>query len=116
MDEDAHGTFVDDGIELAFLGGGGVEAVIVEGEEPGVVVLEGGFCPGEDHLYLLVGIVVVIVVGDGVLDEAADLFDLFAIVGGFGGEGAVLEPLGVGEGIVHAVLRPECQAKTREYP
>jgi len=50
------------------------------------------------------------------LDEAADLFDLFAVIGGLGGEGAILEFLGVGEGIVHAILCPESQEKTSEYP
>jgi len=55
-------------------------------------------------------------VGDGVLDEAADLFYLFAVVGGFGGEDAIFEFLWFRESIVDAVLGQRGQAKTYEYP
>jgi hypothetical protein len=41
MDEDAHGTLVDDGVEFFFLGGGGLEGIVIEGEEFGVVFPEG---------------------------------------------------------------------------
>jgi hypothetical protein len=114
MDEDTHRALIDDGVQFPFLGGCGVETIIIEGQEPGVVVFEGGFGPGEDHLYLFVGVKVVVVMGDGILDEAADLFDLPAVVGGFGGQGAILEFLWFGKGIVHPFLGHGGQAAAKE--
>ena len=37
VDEDTHGAFIDHGIEVSFLGGGGVEAIVIEGEQPGII-------------------------------------------------------------------------------
>ena len=54
--------------------------------------------------------------GDGVLDEVAASFEFLAVVGGLGGEGAVLEAFWFGEIIVHAYLGRNGQAKQREHP
>jgi len=50
-------------------------------------------------------------VGNGILDEAAACLEFFAVVGGFGGEGAVLEFFRLYEVIVHAYLGPDGQGK-----
>ena len=112
MYQDACGALVHDGIELPFLGGGGVEAIIVKGEESCVIIAELGFGPGEDHFYLFVCVEIVIVVGDGILDEAAAFFEFLAVVGVFGGEDAVFEFFWFYQGIVNAYLGRGGQAET----
>jgi len=92
VDQDAHRTFIDDGVELFFLAGGNVEAIVIEGEEPGIIVPVLCFSPGDHQVELFVGVEVIIVVGDRVLDEAAYFFYLFRIFPGFfGGQRPVLE-------------------------
>jgi hypothetical protein len=83
MDQDAHGAFIDDGIQLFFLGGGSFETVIIEGEEAGIVVPVLGFGPGDHHVDLYVRVEEVIIMGDGVLYEAAGFFDFLPGVGRF---------------------------------
>ena len=52
--------------------------------------------------------------GDGILDEAAAFLEFLAVVGGFGGKGAVLESRGFGKVIVHADLGRSGQVKKRK--
>jgi hypothetical protein len=89
VDEDAHRAFIDDRIEVFLLCSGCLRGEVIEREELGIIVFELGFCFGQDELYLLVGVVIVIVVGDVVLDEMAELPEFLAVIRGFGGEGAV---------------------------
>jgi hypothetical protein len=114
MDEDAHGTLIHDRIEVFLLCSGCLRGEVIEGEELGIILFELGFCFGEDELYLLVGVVIVIVVGDVVLDEMAELPEFLAVIGGFGGEGAVFPFRWFLEVIVNAYLpggRPDHQQK-----
>jgi hypothetical protein len=82
MDEDAHGALIDDGIEILLLRSGSLRGEIIKGQELGIVFLELGFCSGDDELYLFVGVVIVIVVGDVVLDEVAEFLEFLAVIGG----------------------------------
>ena len=66
------------------------------------------FCAGEDELNLLVSVVVVIVVGDVVLHEMAELPELLTIIGGFGRQYPVLPFLWFLQIIVNAQLAGGC--------
>src|SRR5579872_4946520 len=116
MDEDAGSGFVNNGIEVAFLCGGGVEAVVVKGKQARIVFPVAGFGAGDDQFQLLVRVEIVVIVGDGVLDEAAAFFEFFAVIGVFGGQDAVFEFFGFDQVIVHAYLGRNGQVTAREYP
>src|SRR6202012_4956733 len=113
VDQDAGGTFINDGVELPFLGEGIIQAIVIKGEQAGIVIFEGGLGPGDDRFYLLVGVKIVIVVGDRILDETAAFFELFAIVGFLGGEDPVLKFGGFFQVIVHPKLPGCSQAEQR---
>jgi hypothetical protein len=81
MDEDAGGAFIYDGIELSFLGQGGVQCIVIEGQEAGIVVAELSLGPLHDHLQLFVGVEIIVVMGNGVLDETAAFLKFFAVIG-----------------------------------
>ena len=114
MDQDAHGAFVDHGVEVSFLGGGIVEAIVIKGKQFGIIFPVAQFGAGDDHLELFIGVEPIIIVGDGVLDEVAASFEFLAVVGGFRGEDAVFESFGFGQVIVHSYLGRNGQVKKRK--
>jgi len=78
----------------------------------GVVIGKGDPCPGHDHLYLFVGVEIIIIVGDCVLNEAAYFLYLFWILTGFfGSQGPVLEFSGLLQIIGNAHLPENTQGK-----
>lgn len=115
MNEDAHGTFVDDRVELFFLGGCGILGKVIKGEEAGIVFAELSFGPGDDHPDLLVGVIIIIVVGDIILDEVTELLEFLAVVGGFGGEDAVFPFCRFFQVIVDAYLAGGCPEEQNKY-
>jgi hypothetical protein len=115
MDEDAHGAFVDDRVEFLFLGGGCIRSKVIKGEEAGIIFAELGFGPGDDHFDLLVRVIVIIIVGDIILDEVTELPEFLAVVGGFGREDAVFPFWRFFEVIVNAYLTGGSPEKQKKY-
>src|SRR5258708_30780693 len=74
MDQDVHRAFIDDRVQLFFLGGGGIETIIIEGEEAGVIVPVLRFGPGDHRIQFYVGVKKEIIMGDGILYETAGVF------------------------------------------
>jgi hypothetical protein len=115
MNQDPHRAFVDDGIELFLLGGGSVRGKIVKGEDLAIIFSELSFCSGEDELYLFIGVVVVVVVGDVVLEEVSELLEFLAVIGSLRREDPVFPFWRFLEVIVNALLSGNCPDQQQKY-
>src|SRR5258708_2049601 len=114
MDQDAHRAFIDDRVQLFFLGGGGIETIIIEGEEAGVIVPVLRFGPGDHRIQFYVGVKKEIIMGDGILYETAGLFDPFSGIGFFGSQDPVFEFWGLIQVIGYAYLPKNTQGEKGE--
>ena len=73
------------------------------------------FCSGDDALYLFVGVVIVVVMGDIVLDKMAELPEFLAVIGGLRGKHAVFPFGGFGEVIVNTLLPGDFPDQQQKY-
>jgi hypothetical protein len=60
---------IDYGIKIAFIPGRGLKCIIVEGQELGIIFSELGFSPGQYIVQLIIGIVIKIIMSDGILKK-----------------------------------------------
>ena len=97
---------VGNGIQLGAIAGGNVEAVVVEGDELGIIVLEAELGPLEDRIEFVIGVEEVVVVSGQVLEESTGGRKLLLFL--FSPEGAVLEFLGFFDIQADAIL-PGCR-------